>query len=56
MATYALTDGFEPAEDQVMEFAYQGTVFQVHPYIREHVASMCLRSGLPTFPPADDAA
>lgn len=47
--TYDLIDGLVPTEAQCREFAYAGVVFQVHPYIREHVASMCTRSGIPPF-------
>ena len=48
LATYEVT-GDALVEDQIEDFAYNGVLFQVHPYLREHIASMCLRSGLPAY-------
>lgn len=46
---YQLDDGFEPSEEQLEHYAFGGVAFQVHPYLREHVMSMCTRAGLPPY-------
>lgn len=45
--SYRLEDGFEPSQEHLETYAYQAVAFQAHPYLREHVMSMCSRSGLP---------
>lgn len=47
--TYDLLNDLKLTEEQVAEFAYAGAIFHVHPYIREHIAMMCTRSGIPPF-------
>jgi hypothetical protein len=49
VATYDVHEGCDLTEEQLQEFGHGGAVFQVHPYIREHVMSMCTRSGLPAY-------
>jgi hypothetical protein len=46
---YQLDEGFEPSEEQLEHYAFGGVAFQVHPYLREHVMSMCTRAGLPPY-------
>jgi hypothetical protein len=49
-ATYSLADGLELTDVQVEQFGLQGVLFQVHPFLREHMATMCQRSGLVAYP------
>lgn len=49
-ATYELADGLDLSEEQVELFGRQGALFQVHPFLREHLATMCQRSGLAPYP------
>lgn len=49
LAAYDLEAGAEPTEEEVRDYAFHGVVFQVHPFIREHVASMCQRAGLTPY-------
>jgi hypothetical protein len=46
---YHLEDGFEPTAEQLEHYAFGGVAFQAHPYLREHVMSMCTRAGLPPY-------
>ncbi len=46
-ARYSLEDGFEPDDGTVEWFAWNGVVYQVHPYIREFISSATTRAGLP---------
>lgn len=48
LATYDV-QGEPLTDEQEADFAFNGVLFQVHPYLREHLASMCQRSGLPTY-------
>ena len=49
IAAYTVGDGPALTEEQIEAFGQGGALFQVHPYIREHVATMCQRSGLTAY-------
>lgn len=49
-ATYSLADDLELTNEQVEQFGFRGALFQVHPFLREHLATMCQRSGLTAYP------
>lgn len=49
IASYDLDEGWRPTEDQVEHFAFNGVIFQVHPYIREHLSTICLKSGMAPY-------
>ena len=46
---YHLADDFVPSDEQLQHYGFGGVAFQVHPYLREHVMSMCTRAGLPPY-------
>lgn len=50
VASYRVADEISLSEDQVHQFGNQGALFQVHPFLREHLATMCQRSGLVAYP------
>jgi len=47
--SYRLDEGFEPSDEELEHYAFGGVAFQAHPYLREHVMSMCTRAGLPPY-------
>jgi hypothetical protein len=49
VATYDVEAGCDLTEEQLREFGHGGAIFHVHPYIREHIMTMCTRSGLPAY-------
>lgn len=49
IAAYQLAEGPALTAEQIERFGQTGALFQVHPYIREHVATMCQRSGLTPY-------
>lgn len=52
VVAYSMTEGYKPPEEQLAAYSLHGVAFQVHPYLREHVADVCVRSGIaPAFIP-----
>lgn len=49
-AAYELAEDLKLSDDQVQQFGLEGVLFQVHPFLREHMATMCQRSGLVGYP------
>jgi hypothetical protein len=47
LLTYRVDPAWTPSDEELRVFATQGVLFQVHPYLREFIASITSRAGLP---------
>ncbi len=45
-ACYHVSADYQPSPGELEFFSLHGVAFQLHPYLREHVADVCIRSGI----------